>query len=316
MNNASHIQICPFLGLRDDATSSLAFPSDSNYCYRSQPIAVVCFTHQEEACLGGKYHECPVFLREQAGSLPSHLRAHQKRKSAGKSKNSNTRQRNIIAALAAIIVVFIIFAWEIYNHKSNLTKVSAPTISITAPSSATNTNTPEPTITPSPLPPTETPTPTLHIPFFGSITVTPSLTSSPTTTPTKVERKHALDVAVGTDHKFIIHRIEAGDFLDPYAEKYNTSVDAIKSINYYLYLDNPVRNDTLVIFPIGIVDVSGLYVLGIYKIEEADRGSSFEYLARKLKFDLNDFKYYNGIVSYERPLVGEYYLIPQKRLIP
>ncbi|MEW5940083.1 MAG: hypothetical protein AB1750_10500 [Chloroflexota bacterium] len=65
---------CPHLGLHDDPATSLAYPSNWNYCYRAKPPASILNSHQAEACLGAGYQQCPVFLRAEAGSMPSHLR--------------------------------------------------------------------------------------------------------------------------------------------------------------------------------------------------------------------------------------------------
>lgn len=105
--------------------------------------------------------------------------------------------------------------------------------------------------------------------------------------------------------------------MEPYAEKYNTRIEAIIAINYYLYLTNPVWGDALAVIPIDFTDVSGMPVMTIYRVKEDERGENFEYLARKFKVALADFKSYNGITTPdERPLVGDLYLIPQPRRVP
>ncbi len=129
--------------------------------------------------------------------------------------------------------------------------------------------------------------------------------------------KHRLDTPIGTDRKFIIHRLAKYESLDPYLEKYNTSMQAVSALNYYLYLVNPARRDILIVFPINFTDVSGMSVLVIYQLKESERGVNFEYLAGRFHVDLEALKYYNGVTDAgERPLVGDYYLLPLKRLIP
>jgi hypothetical protein len=302
--------ICPFLGLREDASSSLAFPSDSNYCHRCQPKAAVIHSHQEEFCLNGKYHECPVFSREEIAPLPHDLRAHHEKKNAGKNP-----QIKIIIAAWSVVAIILILGWQVISKLGTAPAIQTPTVFQPATSDATDT--PQPTITPLPFTPTKTPTPTLHLPFFGSITVTFTPSTTPSMTPTRYIRKHGMDVPIGTDRKFIIHRLELGDRLEPYAEKYNTSIEAIQALNYFLHLKNPIYRDALVIFPIGFTDVTKLHILTIYQIPESERGENYEYLVPKFKFDMDDFKYYNGINEPgERPLVGDYYLIPQRKITP
>ncbi|MDD2921894.1 MAG: hypothetical protein PHQ36_06360 [Anaerolineales bacterium] len=303
-------QICPFLGLEDDADSSLAFPSDSNYCHRSAPISPVKTNYQREFCLSGKHRQCLVFSRRQIGPLPDHIRA--KKNRAGETRKIS--QRNIIAVLIALIVIFML-EWQSLTQ----TKSQPPETTATPTLYALPTKTPTQTLAPTLPPPTlaATSTPTLHIPFFGSVTVTSSPTATPSLTPTVFISRHQIDVPIGTDKKFIIHRLAYKENLDPYVEKYNTSIEAVVAINYYLYLTNPVKRDVLIVFPIGFADVSGLPTLAIYQITEKERGINYEDLAWRLRIETSDLKYYNGVTDpNDRPLVGDYFLIPQKRLVP
>jgi hypothetical protein len=315
MNNASRTNIaCPFLGLRDDADSSLAFPSNSNYCYRSQLGSPVQYNHQAEFCLSEKHHECPLFLRgsQQAEITSRHLRV--PRRYGSKTKF----RRNLAIALGALIVVFAL-GWGIMRQRApflGLEQIPQP-VSESAFPTATATPTRPPTMTASLASPTLTPTPTLHVPFFESVTVTQTPTRTVTPLPTLYISKHQLDLPIGTERKFIIHRISSGERLEPYAEKHKTNVAAIMAINYYLYLTNPVWSDALLIIPIGFADVSGLPVFSAYQVKEDERGVNFEYLARKFKVSLADFKNYNGInAADDRPLVGDLYLAPLPRRIP
>jgi len=54
---------CPFLGLKDDVTTALAFPSELNCCYRASPNAVPRIEYQGTSCLTPNYLGC-VLLRE------------------------------------------------------------------------------------------------------------------------------------------------------------------------------------------------------------------------------------------------------------
>jgi hypothetical protein len=315
MNNAgptSHF--CPYIGLSDDADSSVAFPSNSNYCHRGQPAAGVRFNHQQEFCLGKKYIECPVFLREAAGPLPEHIRAH---RAHVKTPQGNLR-RNLLITVGALTAIAIL-GWAFINQYSPPAQGEPTSRQVIPPASNTPTfiNLLAPAMTLSPVPPAITSTPTLHIPLFASVTATIQPTATPSITPIPFVSKHRLDVPIGTDRKFIIRRLAAGESLDTYIQQYSTSFKAVKALNYYLLLTSSVKRDVLVVFPIGFTNVSGMHVLNIYQIKESERGVNFEYVAHKLKVDINDFKYYNGITEAgDRPLVGDYYLVPLKRIIP
>jgi len=66
-------QICPFLGLRDDADTANEFASRGNYCYHAQPVAGVQTNHQSEFCLTARHVHCPVFQRSELQPLPEEI---------------------------------------------------------------------------------------------------------------------------------------------------------------------------------------------------------------------------------------------------
>jgi hypothetical protein len=342
-NSSNSNRTCPFLGLQDDADSLLAFPSVWNYCHRSRPIAAVKLKHQGEFCLGGKYRECPVFLSQHTVPLPEHLRAPRSRT----NRPRNVSWRSLVIALT-IGLVLVVLGWRIMSRwflplafenatptvtlsaTSTPTSTSSPTLTATLvptttrtatlpvpfgsvtitrtpTSTRTATRTPTPTPTPTPtLPPTLTTTPT---------SVTPpravTLTSTParTRTPTSIPSKHQLDIPIGTDYKFVIHRVSGGENMDQYAEKYHTSVDAILAVNYNL--KTPMWVDALVIIPVGFTDVSSLPSFETYVVTET--GRTAESLAQELGVDPRDLKYYNAIGDGEALLVGDWLLIPRAR---
>ena len=66
---------CPFLGLEDDPTTILYFPSAGNYCHLVDPIAPVNLSHQQSYCLSKAHVSCPVFTSGGRGPLPDGLLA-------------------------------------------------------------------------------------------------------------------------------------------------------------------------------------------------------------------------------------------------
>jgi len=64
---------CPFLGLEDDPTTILYFPSAGNYCHLVDPIALVSLSHQQSYCLSKAHVTCPVFTSGGRGPLPDGL---------------------------------------------------------------------------------------------------------------------------------------------------------------------------------------------------------------------------------------------------
>lgn len=114
---------------------------------------------------------------------------------------------------------------------------------------------------------------------------------------------------IGNYYQFIIHKAKDGERLEAFAEKYNTTVEAILAINYHL--TNPVWEDMLFVVPIGFSQVAGLPVFVVYEIKPEERGISMDTLAKKLRVDVFDLKYYNGMTDPgQRPLVGDLILVP------
>jgi len=53
--------ICPYIGLKDDPTTSLHFPSQGNFCHHAKPISGIKAAHQENYCLTASHVRCPVY---------------------------------------------------------------------------------------------------------------------------------------------------------------------------------------------------------------------------------------------------------------
>jgi hypothetical protein len=123
-----------------------------------------------------------------------------------------------------------------------------------------------------------------------------------------------LDVLIGTDYKFVIHKVLTGEDLNQYAAKYNTSVEAIIAVNYGL--DSIAWVDTLLVIPVDFTDFSKLPYFVIYKVKREEIGISVENMAKRLRVNPLDLKYYNGWTSPgDRPLVGDLLLVPRPRPI-
>jgi LysM repeat protein len=124
-----------------------------------------------------------------------------------------------------------------------------------------------------------------------------------------------LDVVIGTDYKFVIHQVSTGEDLSQYAKKYNTSVAAILAVNYGLA--GPVWVDVLVVIPVGFTDFSKLPSFVVYEVKPEERGNSVADIAKRLRVNPLDLKYYNGWTSDgDRPLVGDLLLVPRPRPMP
>ncbi len=309
---------CPFLGLPNDPDSIAGYPFPPHRCYHSEPPEAVHLDHQASYCLTERHVRCTVFLLSEPGRLPQEIRAPETSPKGAQTGGSGlTLVGGFIAA-----AVLLALGWALLRPQPP----AAPTATPLPPPATrvpTLTSTPlylrlfeKPTETPSAIP-SVTPTPTLHRPLFGSATPTQSPTLTPSVTPSPFVSKHSLNVPIGTERQFVIRRVAFKENFEKYIQQYSTSFKAVSAINYDLRLNSTVaRADMLVVFPVGFADVSGMHVLTVYQIPERERGVSYEYLAKKFKVEVALFKYYNGITQAgERPLVGEYYLIP-RQVIP
>lgn len=67
---------CPYIGLKNDLQTTLAYPSARNYCHLCRPAAVPDLAHQGEFCLASRYVECPAFLAKEVIPMPEDLLYH------------------------------------------------------------------------------------------------------------------------------------------------------------------------------------------------------------------------------------------------
>lgn len=64
---------CPFLGLKDDVSTALAYPSENNCCYRAKPNAVPRIEYQNASCLTPSYLGCVLLRQNLETPMPTHL---------------------------------------------------------------------------------------------------------------------------------------------------------------------------------------------------------------------------------------------------
>lgn len=97
------IERCPYLGLHDDDSTSLAYPSTWNYCYHATPPASIQISHQVEICLCPHYVDCTVMLSNKWGRLPPGLRGR-----AGGGIRKNESSRRLVQWIALFVVVLLL----------------------------------------------------------------------------------------------------------------------------------------------------------------------------------------------------------------
>jgi hypothetical protein len=98
------VERCPYLGLHDDSSTSLAYASDWNYCYHTTPPASVLVSHQVGICLCSRYVDCTIMVSNKWGRLPRSLQG----KARASFRKSGPASRFIWQPLFARIVVFLV----------------------------------------------------------------------------------------------------------------------------------------------------------------------------------------------------------------
>lgn len=313
---------CPYLGLQDDRFTALAFPSNWNFCYRAKPPASIVLSHQSEACLNPQYVYCPVYLRTRTGPLPHELRG-----------TASVRVPSRGLGLLLLLLLLILLAAGLFYGPRLLAVVrkdgsspASPQASATFMSFSVVTQTPNQVETalaswtnPALIIPTSLPTstPTVNLTETtatptgtNTLTVTPSNTLTPTNTPNLTATQaialtmtmspyasgtcgHSLDVSFGTNPAFVIHQLERGANLNMYANKYQTTTDAILAINYHLSM--PVQPGWVIVIPVGTSNVSKVPPFELY--QAANAVMSTDEMARKLGTDPQLLRQYNAFVE-------------------
>jgi hypothetical protein len=283
-------QICPHLGLKDDPSTALGFPSLGNHCYHARPVQPVRPGAQRLYCLSGSYPNCEEFNKPPDTPLQPGLR------SRHASRQLNIFKRTNLFILLAVLAVVGLIAWQVLprglfgSKNSGLVPVNTvPALSATVAA---------PFIPIAPTPAQNTPTPTF--------TTVPSATPLPSDTFTPaIESPHALETPIGIQHKFIIHVVLDGESLPSLASHYWTTIEAIQAVNFYL--PTPIQVGWLVIIPPDQTDVSGLPAFEPYQVK-AD--VAVEKLAQQLSVDPGMLKLYNSLNEAEILHADDWLIIP------
>jgi hypothetical protein len=271
---------CPFIGLRDDSRTFLAYPSTGNHCFHCRFPAVPLLTHQEVYCLGGKHADCPVYRQDDNKHFPPQFRA---------SKSHRTAQSGSTGRLLVIFIGILLLGLVGFIF---FRKFITPPLMI--PSQTFPTQTVLTTIQPSAMivPPTHSPVPTSAL--------IPTTTSLPPV--------HSLEVPINVgDHIFIIHRVVEGQTFEMLAVTYTTTSEVIRALNPSL---NPplLANSAIVISP-GLQSIDpALPTFQAYEVSEAE--ITIDELAQELKVDSTLLRNFNACPDNCRLAAGDWLIIP------
>ena len=300
INHFTH-NTCPYLGLSGDPETFSAVPSDWNVCHHVTPISTPKFNQQKNFCLQTEYTTCPIYNSPSGQKMLKSIQS-QKR---GLSKSEKKRIRRIVISVIALLLLSGImissllgvdlirfFSQDMNTPQSNHKELSQNTSQSPQPTASDELSIE--TITKTSTEPPRTPIAQL------------------TSTPTDVDPILALDTPIGDENQFIIHRVEEGESLQIFADFYNTSVEAIRNVNYDLIA--PLWIDWLLVIPVNTTDVSGIPTFEPYQVE-VER-IPIEQLSEQLSIPLSDIILYNNLDAEHVLKQGEWLLIPRERSSP
>jgi hypothetical protein len=169
------LPFCPYLGLRDDPETHLAFPAQGNCCQRARPVESLNLQHQSTTCLCMNYLHCPMLATSINMPLPVGL----------KFEVPARKPHYVAIGLFGILIIILLgIGWW---QGGNLARSAAPIPTfvptvplVTVPAAIPSLLSVSPSDSPSDTPTkSQTPFPTQTLDF----TETPTLVGSSTSTP-------------------------------------------------------------------------------------------------------------------------------------
>jgi LysM repeat protein len=311
-NKHLNLSGCPNLGIQDDPDTRFSHPSFENLCHKVIPAARVDLGHQRLICWGREYSQCPVYSQEWKGALPTGIRIE-----ADPAHSSSPIRPwmwfAIVGVIGLILVGFftkpqLIPFWDIHLSEEargldemliKLTATENPLVN-----TLTSTPTPAFLITPSPIAqliPTHSPTETAIDLLMKTlaVTITP-YSSKPTLGP-------SLMTPFGPNSEYIFHQVQTGENLPHLAASYQTSTDAIITVNG-LEPNQPLQPGQFIIITWRVEDLE-IFPVSILSLE-AD--TMITDIAAQYEISVDDLRYYNELGSSEFIPAGRLIIIPPK----
>jgi hypothetical protein len=211
-------RICPFLGQLDDPETSLAFPSEFNYCHCAVPPSVPALDYQISCCLTASFTQCPVYANKDKNPLPGEMKLHGTK--AGGAGLLNLPLLRILGAIFIAVVVFLIGWFGVAGLAKTLNSGSMQ---------KSNANIPNiPTLTPF------GPISTHTLPHFPSLTPQPSDTPTETPTPPLVEiivNTPKPQTSCGRPSGWVAYPVQSGDTLYQLSLAFGVTVTQLQNAN-------------------------------------------------------------------------------------
>jgi hypothetical protein len=253
--------ICPFLGLKNDPSTSLSYASVLNDCHLAEPSYTPKLDHQEAFCLAGTHETCPVFLRQQVGPLPREIRLPRSKPVWG------ANQWKMVLAVSSFLLLAVI-GWQVFargliststdGHNTSLGGTGNPQSSVVfleLTSTPSNTASSSPTATPTHTP-TFTTTPTASSTstrYYWVPSITPTETSRSveiawTSTPPPTDTPFPMDTLTLTDTPVPTDTFYPTNITIPTQTGTSTPTDTPTSTDTPVLLDTPTPEPLEIIF--------------------------------------------------------------------
>ncbi|MDF1519290.1 MAG: hypothetical protein RQ728_07475 [Brevefilum sp.] len=286
---------CPYIGLVNDAKTSVGYPSPANVCYRVRKKKTPKLDFQRNACLTSDFVNCPIYKDPEMKKMPQSLQ----HRPGGPLANSKRPAKIVLTVLLLSVIVLAVFNFN--NWFSSFPNWLLPAWQRTSappPGIITSTLYVNPTLV------YRTPT------WTPSTTSTPEPSATPTLEPSATPEPIvlALDVPIGKDVKFVIRQAAQGESPGQYATQYNTTIDAFFAVNYNM--PSVLYVDRVVVIPVDIKDVSGLPAFETYQVRF--RGQTVKDLAEDLSVDIEAFRLYNNLPEDYVFNQGDWVLVPRE----
>jgi len=291
------ISACPYLGLQDDPETQFVFPSQINFCHHLKIPGPVSLEYQHTFCQSGQHILCEVFPDGRYAHLP-----------AGAQIIAGERTMMHRPWLLTIVIMLILFI----AGGVTLTQLSPGPLDffLEEPPQMRETL-PAPPVTARPSPALPSPTAT---PVYFSLTADPPTASVPSGTVVLNTNLSivalvplGLETPIGTNPTLLIHRVLPGENLDLIAAHFDTSVEAIQAINYFL--PSPLWVDLPLIVPLGQTQTASLPQFEAHQVSAA--GVTVEQLAQSLNVDAMQLRKYNLLPERATLVAGQWLLLPR-----
>ena len=311
-HNKTRLEICPFLGIKEEASTPYKYPSHANRCYNVTSPERIILVHQEKFCLSESYRECEVFNSSGEEHLPLYIRDRKR-----KRRTHISLKTWVLIPLLIGLTIFLVTGILVFNDRYSLTSFGSFAKSKNALPTFMFKNSSEYIISPSPSTSlTDIPTEIKSDISEPSATIligTPSETETATPTyrptgtkPPTLTPGPAFETPFGPNQSYILHRVSDGESYTQIAEMYETSTEVLVESNFKPESTKLLSGMIIVVLP-GVHEIEGTQKFNIVFV---DRTIDVKALAEKYRVDLEEIKKYNSLSNKDWIPAGRWLIVP------